>query len=118
MDSHGGWIATPIDLVRFLVRVDKFTPKPDILKDPTLTTMFTAPAVSTWYAKGWSVNTANNYWHGGSLPGEQSVMVRTSGGYCWAFIVNARSNNIGGAMDKLMWDINGAIKKWPSFDLF
>lgn len=118
MDSHGGWIATPIDLVRFLVRVDKFSPKADILKEPTLTTMYTAPAVSTGYAKGWSVNKWDNYWHGGSLPGEQSIMVRTNSGYCWALIVNTRSNNIGGAMDKLMWDINGAIKKWPSFDLF
>lgn len=118
MDSHGGWIATPIDLVRFLVRVDKFTPKADILKEATLITMYTAPAVNTGYAKGWSVNKWDNYWHGGSLPGEQSIMVRTSGGYCWALIVNTRNNNIGGAMDKLMWDINGAIKKWPSFDLF
>lgn len=118
MDSHGGWIATPIDLVRFLVRVDKFVPKADILATPTLTTMYTAPAVSTGYAKGWSVNKWDNYWHGGSLPGEQSIMVRTSSGYCWALIVNTRSNNIGGAMDKLMWDINGSIKKWPSFDLF
>jgi CubicO group peptidase (beta-lactamase class C family) len=118
MDSHGGWIATPIDLVRFLVRVDKFLQKPDILKDATLTTMFTAPAVSTGYAKGWCVNTANNYWHNGSLPGEQSIMVRTSSGYCWALIVNTRSSGIGGPMDKLMWDINGAIKTWPAFDLF
>lgn len=118
MDSHGGWIATPIDLVRFLVRVDKFAPKPDILSAPSLTTMYTAPAVSPGYAKGWSVNKVDNYWHGGSLPGEQSIMVRTSGGYCWALIVNTRTNNIGGAMDKLMWDVNGAIKKWPAFDLF
>jgi len=118
MDSHGGWIATPIDLVRFLVRVDKFTPKADILSGSSLTTMYTAPAVSPGYAKGWSVNKYDNYWHGGSLPGEQSIMVRTSGGYCWALIVNTRTSNIGGAMDKLMWDINSAIKKWPAFDLF
>jgi CubicO group peptidase (beta-lactamase class C family) len=32
MDSHGGWLATPTDLVRFLVRVDGFPTKPDILK--------------------------------------------------------------------------------------
>ena len=118
MDSHGGWIAAPIDLVRFLVRVDKFTPKPDILQQATLTTMFTPPAVSKGYAKGWAVNTSNNYWHNGSLPGEQSLMVRTSSGYCWALIVNTKSDGIGGAMDKLMWDINGVIKSWPSFDLF
>ena len=31
MDAHGGWIATPIDLLRLLVRVDGFTAKADIL---------------------------------------------------------------------------------------
>jgi hypothetical protein len=29
MDSHGGWLATPTDLVRFLVRVDSFPTKQD-----------------------------------------------------------------------------------------
>lgn len=118
MDSHGGWIATPIDLVRFMVRVDRFTPKPDILQTASLNTMFTAPSVSTGYAKGWAVNGVPNYWHSGSLPGEQSIMVRTNSGYCWVLIVNTKASNIGGAMDKLMWDISGAVKNWPSFDLF
>ncbi len=30
-DSHGGWIATPTDLLRFMVRVDGLPTKPDIL---------------------------------------------------------------------------------------
>lgn len=118
MDSHGGWIATSIDLVRFLVRVNKFSQKPDILQQTILTNMFTASSVNPSYAKGWSVNSSNNYWHNGSLPGEQSIMVRTSSGYTWAILVNTRSNNIGGAMDGLMWNVVGAIKTWPSFDLF
>ena len=31
MDAHGGWIASPTDLLRFLVRVDSFPTPPDIL---------------------------------------------------------------------------------------
>jgi CubicO group peptidase (beta-lactamase class C family) len=31
MDSHGGWIATAADLARFLVYIDKFPVRPDIL---------------------------------------------------------------------------------------
>ncbi|MFD6442359.1 serine hydrolase domain-containing protein, partial [Peribacillus sp. NPDC060186] len=41
MDAHGGWIASATDLVRFLVRVDRFTSKPDILNRNSLATMYT-----------------------------------------------------------------------------
>lgn len=120
MDAHGGWIANPIDLVRFAVRVDNFTTKPDILKTSSLNTMFTASTANNGYAKGWSVNSVPNYWHNGSLPGDQAFLVRTNSGYCWSVLVNTRSNKegFGGQLDQLMWNVVGKIKTWPSFNLF
>ena len=47
MDSHGGWLATPTDLVRFLVHVDGFPTEPDLLKPETIKTMTTASAASS-----------------------------------------------------------------------
>ena len=119
MDAHGGWIATPIDVCRFLVRVDRFNTKPDILKPLTLATMFSTNAASPTYAKGWAVNSAPNYWHNGSLPGEQAIGVRTADGFTWAVTTNTRAGGtFGGDLDKLMWDIKNAITMYPSFDLF
>jgi CubicO group peptidase (beta-lactamase class C family) len=120
MDSHGGWISSPIDLVRFAVRVDGFSTKSDILKSSSINTMTTASSVNKGYAKGWSVNKSNNWWHGGSLPGTESILVRASNGFCWAVIVNTRSKKDGfsGALDKLTWTILGGVKKWPGYDLF
>jgi D-alanyl-D-alanine carboxypeptidase len=118
MDSHGGWIATPTDLVKFLIRVDKFPQKTDVLKANTLTEMYTEPAVSPTYAKGWAVNIANNYWHNGSLPGEQAFAARISSGFCWAILVNTRKEgDFGGDIDDLMWKIKNAIKQWPVYEL-
>ncbi len=119
-DAAGGWIASPIDLVRLLVRVDRFPTKPDILTDATLTTMYTPCSVFSSYAKGWAVNSAPNYWHGGSAVGQQSIIARTSSGYCWAILINTRTGKKGFVpdFDKLMWDIVGKITKWPSWDLF
>jgi D-alanyl-D-alanine carboxypeptidase len=118
MDSHGGWIATPTDLVKFLVRVDKFPQKTDILKANTLTEMYTAPTVSPNYAKGWAVNMANNYWHNGSLPGEQALAARINSGFCWAVMVNTRKEgDFGADLDNLMWKIKNAIKQWPAREL-
>jgi CubicO group peptidase (beta-lactamase class C family) len=54
-DSFGGRLATPIDLMRFLVRVDKFPVEPDILSDATLTMMFTPSELNSGYAKGWVI---------------------------------------------------------------
>lgn len=118
MDSHGGWIARPIDLVRLAVKVDGFPTKPDILQASILTTMYTPSSANQGYAKGWAVNKTPNYWHNGSLPGEQSFLVRTNSGFCWAIIVNTRSKKegFGGAFDKLMWDIVGKVNTWPNFD--
>lgn len=103
MDAHGGWVGTPGDLVNFALRVDGFPEPPDILKQESVQTMTKRSGVNTGYACGWSVNQAGNYWHGGSLPGLSSLLVRTSGGYCWAACVNTRSKNLGSALDKLLW---------------
>lgn len=120
MDSHGGWLASPTDLVRFAVRVDGFPTKRDILKADTIKTMTTPSAANAGYAKGWIVNASNNWWHNGSLPGTITIMVRTSSGFCWAGLTNTRKSNsdIALGLDKLMWDMVGKITVWPLHDLF
>lgn len=119
MDSHGGWLATATDLVKFAVHVDGFPTKPDILQPATLRTMTTPSAVAPGYAKGWSVNKYHNWWHSGSLPGTTTIMVRTSGQFCWAALANTRGpGDTGGDLDRLVWDMVGQITTWPDRDLF
>jgi CubicO group peptidase (beta-lactamase class C family) len=95
MDAHGGWIATSRDLVRLLTAVDNFPSRPDILSAATIQTMTTPSANNINYAKGWQVNSAGFWWHGGSLPGSYSWMVRTNGQLTWAVIMNKRSESSG-----------------------
>jgi CubicO group peptidase (beta-lactamase class C family) len=118
MDSHGGWLATAPDLVRFLVRVDKFPGKTDILKPGTIQVMTTSSAASAGYAKGWCVNKYNNWWHSGSLPGTNTIMVRTSHNFCWAALTNTRAPGLGEDLDRMVWDMVGKIRTWPEYDLF
>ncbi|MDX2286132.1 MAG: serine hydrolase [Bacteroidia bacterium] len=122
MDAHGGWIATARDLTRLLVAVDGFNTKPDILSSSTIQTMVTPSATFANYAKGWEVNTFNNWWHSGSLPGTTSIWVRTSGGFTWAAILNTRPGNNGPnlnlALDNVMWNAISGISNWPTHDLF
>ncbi len=120
MDSHGGWIATPSDLVRIAVRADGFATKPDILSAESIASMTRPSKNNPGYAKGWSVNRSKNWWHGGSLPGSKSIFVRTHHGFCWAVLTNTRSrkSGYGAALDRLTWDILKGVPDWPKHDLF
>ena len=109
MDSHGGWVGTPEELVNFALRVDGFPDPVDILKKESIATMKEHTGVNQNYACGWSVNKVGNYWHGGSLPGLTSLLVRTEAGHCWAACANTRSEGIGLALDRLMWKISRAM---------
>jgi D-alanyl-D-alanine carboxypeptidase len=117
--SNGGWIATPTDLVKFIMRVDKFPQKADILERATLDTMFSAPAVNPDYAKGWFVNKYGDYSHGGGGPGLQSLVVRTHDGFCASVIVNTWSHEavFGKKLDELMRQILQAISYWPNGEI-
>lgn len=112
MDSHGGWIATPTDLVRFASRVDGFDASRDILRAGTIVQMTTPSAANPGYARGWNVNTRGNWWHVGDLPGTTAVLVRTSGGFCWAALTNTRTAGSPAALDDMMWELTSKVRSW------
>lgn len=120
MDAHGGWIASATDLARFMVRVDGFPGKPDILQPATIATMTTRSVPSSNYACGWGVNNANHWWHTGGIPGTATEIIRSSTGYCWVTLCNSRSNNTNfdGALDGLLWPFMNNTTSWQDIDQF
>ncbi len=127
MDAHGGWIATPIDLLRFLGNVDGRDDN-HLLKAATVTTMTTTPAgvtdavdgTPTSYGRGWVVDAADDWNHNGSLPGTLSILRRRPNGIGHAVAINTRQNTnaMRDAFYKLMDDIQAALGTLPGFDLF
>jgi CubicO group peptidase (beta-lactamase class C family) len=115
MDSHGGWLASPHDLVLFLNHVDGFQSTPNILKTETIKLMTAGSSVNSGYARGWAVNNVPNWWHNGSLPGTSTIMVRTASGFCWAALTNTRTTSgpdIGLALDNMVWDMVHQVSAW------
>ena len=113
MDAHGGWLASAADLVRLAVRVDDFDSVADILSGASIRAMTTPSAASPGYALGWSVKCENNWWHTGNLPGTATVLVRTSGEFCWAALANTRRSRQGdmlGDLDRLPWAMIASIR--------
>jgi hypothetical protein len=130
MDSHGGWLATAADLVRFSSSFDIQTNSP-LLPLQWIDTMWSQPpeisgTPAYYYGAGWWVRPLGgdtfNAWHNGSLDGTFSYTVRRADGYCWAVLFNRRSvlnstpdyNNIDGEVNGVI----NSISTWPAYDLF
>jgi len=123
MDAHGGWIASAPDLVRFADHLHK------ILKPKTIQTMFARQPQSgldamgnptpTYYALGWMVRPQKkgaNHWHGGSIQGTSTLLVRRHDGYRWAILFNTNSNpdnkNLSGLIDGPFHGIVNSVSDW------
>jgi CubicO group peptidase (beta-lactamase class C family) len=120
MDSHGGWVSTAKDLAAFLVKVDGYPDKADILQAATLATMTTPSTANANYACGWAVNTANNWSHIGSLPGTETEIIRTSTGWNFVMLVNTRSlyTTFDSDLDNVFWKSFAQLDAYPNYDLF
>ena len=118
-DALGGWIASPIDLLKLMVRVDQNSAKEDILKTATLKEMYTPSARNPNYAKGWIVD-GNAVGHNGGMAGTVGFLWDTGNGYSIAVLANHRFPTDPGAF-KLRDAILEAIDQfnsWPKHDLF
>jgi CubicO group peptidase (beta-lactamase class C family) len=130
-DSYAGWIASVVDLLRFVTALDG-TRSPAVLRPETLLLMLSRPAIPQWadspnfyYALGWEVWPTGNavYWgHEGSQPGSTGfLMVRPSERRAWVVLFNSQPqdwrsfiNEAAAALRQAASEVTG----WPAHDLF
>jgi N-acyl-D-amino-acid deacylase len=137
MDSHGGWVASAPDLVRFAAAFD-YPARCRVLSVAEIATMFARPLGAAgfeangkpkdaYYGCGWSVRPVGqtgrgNTWHNGSLDGTESLLVRRHDGLDWAVLFNTRNDaqgkSLSGQIDGLLHGAADAVRRWPSDDLF
>lgn len=119
MDAHGGWLASPIDMTRLLVRVDGNPGKPDILNATSRTTMTTPSTQNSGYAKGWIVDSSSRG-HNGAFAGSIAFAWIRNDGYTAAVFANTRPAGDGfafgirGIVDNLIDEVT----TWPTWDMF
>jgi len=136
MDAHGGWIASAVDLARFAAALDDPEHSP-LLKPESFATMYAPPPPpasrkedgslkDAYYGCGWSVrpvgkNGRANYWHTGSLPGTNSLLMRLANGLSIVALFNLRSEDKklpDDEIDPALHRAAAAVKQWPEQDLF
>jgi N-acyl-D-amino-acid deacylase len=132
MDAHGGWLASAIDIVRFVAAFHD----PErclILKPDSVRAMWQRPPSeagyekdgapkAAYYACGWMVRPIGNAgkvnaWHAGQLAGTSTLMVHRHDGLSWAVLFNtdsdAKGKALADAIDPLVHVAADAVKQWP-----
>ncbi len=127
-DSLGGWIASPVDLLRFGTAVDGQRGAALLSPESTQMMLSRPPHVpeeaATFYGMGWVVRpTASgaNWWHVGSLAGTVSYLARLSNGISYAAIFNMRPQDRDAftrELDSTLGAAQRQVSTWPNVDLF
>lgn len=114
LDANGGWIASPTELVRFLVKVDGYQSTADILRVDSSRFMATRPFPFADFGHGWTVNNRDNWWHTGILPGTSAFMCRTRSGFCFAALANTGGpgSDLPLLLDQMMFRMAGYVPGW------
>jgi CubicO group peptidase (beta-lactamase class C family) len=112
MDSHGGWIATPSDLVEFTVRITGTSFAPALLKPGSVRAMTREIAAEPGRSHGWNISDKGHWWHGGDLAGTSATLVRHAAGLCWAALINTRGDSTDVKLDSFMWDMVKKVRAW------
>lgn len=119
MDAHGGWIATPTDLLRLTVRVDGFPAKTDILGSAALNELSDVEGNRSAYGEGWMLRSG---WrgHNGAFDGSVGYLVRRDDGISFAVITNTRpsGDRSAGTLRSNLDSLLSTVGNWPSWDLF
>jgi N-acyl-D-amino-acid deacylase len=126
-DSHGGWVSSTIDLLRFVNGIDGKASPPDILQPSTVAAMtssgpYTCADNSCYYANGWWVHNISGdatWWHGGDYPGTKAFLTRSYNNISYAALFNAGApNSFINELDAALFSSLNKISSFPTNDLF
>jgi CubicO group peptidase (beta-lactamase class C family) len=121
LSAAGGWVASAPELIKFIVAIDGFPEKPDILSDESIETM-TKTNRRTKKLIGWrGADGYGTWWRTGTLTGTSALIIRTKNGINWVVLMNTTTkgrSRIHNEMSKTMFNAVKSVKQWPEYDLF
>lgn len=136
MDAHGAWIASAVDLARFVTAFDD-PGRSKSLRPASFASIFEHPEGlagherdgsprARYYGLGWSIEERDGgrsyAAHSGSLPGTSTRIVRGPDGRDIVILLNARVGPLGGRLDTILEAALEAafleVRQWPDVDLF
>jgi CubicO group peptidase (beta-lactamase class C family) len=117
----GGWVASATELARFMVAIDGFDTRPDILSKRTIQYM-TESNESYRNLIGWrSSDGKGTWWRTGTFSGTSALLMRHRNEINWVVLLNTttkKKSHIHNDLSKTMFQALRSVNKWPEFDLF
>jgi len=121
LGSAGGWLASPIDLMKLIVVIDNEPKIKDILTAESINEM-THVDPSGLDPLGWrGTNNKGEWWRTGTLPGSSALVKRQSDGISWVILSNTsnyKGPHLTKEMDRVMSHILLKVDQWPDYNLF
>ena len=121
LGSAGGWISSPVDLMKLMVVIDGDNRTKDILSQQSIDEM-TRVDEKGLDPLGWrSTNENGEWWRTGTLPGSSALLKRDPNGISWVILANTsnyKGPHLAIEMDRLMSRTLPKIGNWPDYNLF
>ncbi len=93
LGAAGGWIASSVDMLRFLSYIDAWENPKDFLTAKSIAemTLQTTDSLQIQKALGWKQITPEKWWRTGNLASTNISLTRRSDGFAWVVITNTGS---------------------------
>jgi len=115
--ATGGWLASPVELLKLVLAIDGYDTKPDILSAETIKIMVS----EDFGPYGWKGTNHGFWWRSGTLAGTSALIARQGDGICWVALFNtstAMPTKFPRYIHKVMNDMISSVNSWPKYDLF
>lgn len=115
----GGWVASPVELLKLVSAINKCPIREDFLTPESID--FMTPYGKNAKPAGWASSSAKFWLRSGSMSGTSALIKAQKDGYSWVFISNSSSWNGPGLARQMNREITQAlrkVKKWPETDYF
>ncbi|NJK86466.1 MAG: beta-lactamase family protein [Bacteroidales bacterium] len=121
LGAAGGWVASAPELLKFIVAIDGFPDKPDILTKESIELMTEQPE-SSKHLIGWrGTDGHGTWWRTGTLSGTTALVMRHKNEVEWVVLLNTTNKNrsrIHNELSRTMFKVLNSVKQWPEADLF
>ncbi len=119
LSGAGGWVGSPIEILRFVAAVNDCEVKENILSDESIEKM-------TYDSKrqkpmGWATVRSSEWLRSGSMAGTSALIKKQKDGYTWIFVANSSAwvgHKISNYISSHVTRSIAKVKEWPQRDLF
>jgi CubicO group peptidase (beta-lactamase class C family) len=121
LGAAGGWVASAPELAKFIVAIDGFESRPDILSENSIRFMTQSVGLSRKLI-GWrGTDGLGTWWRTGTMSGTSALIMRYKNDIDFVMLLNTstrKKSKIHNDISRTMFSALHIVKDWPGNDLF